>query len=92
MEFEKLRDIIVEVLGVNPDEITMDTKFIDDLGADSLDVYQIIMGLEEEFDIEIANEDAEKIVTVADAVEQIKNAINYTIGTVARQSFIRLRD
>ena len=54
----------------------MDSTFIDDLGADSLDVFQIIMGLEEEFDIEIPNEEAEKIVTVADAVEQIKNALN----------------
>ena len=53
----------------------MDTTFIDDLGADSLDVFQIIMGIEEEFDIEIANEDAESIVTVADAVEQISKAI-----------------
>ena len=52
-----------------------ETTFTDDLGADSLDVFQIIMGLEEEFDIEIANEDAEKIVTVGDAVEQIKNAL-----------------
>ena len=58
------------------DEITTETTFIDDLGADSLDVFQIIMGLEEEFDIEIANEDAEKIVTVGDALEQIKNAMN----------------
>ena len=58
------------------EEITMDTTFVDDLGADSLDVFQIIMGIEEEFDIEISNEDAEKIVTVGDAVEQIKNAVN----------------
>ena len=57
-------------------EITMETTFVDDLGADSLDVFQIIMGLEEEFDIEIPNEEAEKIVTVGDAVEQIKNALN----------------
>ena len=76
MEFEKLKSIIVEVLNVEEDDITMDTTFIDDLGADSLDVFQIIMGLEEEFDIEIPNEEAEKIVTVGDAVEQIKNAIN----------------
>ena len=76
MEFEKLKKIIVEVLNVDENEITMDTTFIDDLGADSLDVFQIIMGIEEEFDIEISNEDAEKIVTVGDAVEQIKNAVN----------------
>ena len=76
MEFEKLQEIIAEVLYVDPEEITMDTTFVDDLGADSLDVFQIIMGIEEEFDIEISNEDAEKIVTVGDAVEQIKNAVN----------------
>ena len=76
MEFEKLKKVIAEVLNVDEDEITMETTFVDDLGADSLDVFQIIMGLEEEFDIEIANEDAEKIVTVGDALEQIKNAMN----------------
>lgn len=76
MEFEKLQKIISEVLNVEPDEITMETTFVDDLGADSLDLFQIIMGIEEEFDIEIANEDAENIVTVGDAVEQIKNALN----------------
>ena len=76
MEFEKLKQIIVEVLNGDESEITMETTFIDDLGADSLDVFQIIMGLEEEFDIEIPNEQAEKIVTVADAVEQIKSAVN----------------
>ena len=76
MEFEKLQEIIAEVLNVDADEITMETTFVDDLGADSLDVFQIIMGIEEEFDIKIANEDAEKIVSVGDAVEQIKNAIN----------------
>jgi acyl carrier protein len=76
MEFEKLQKIISEVLNVGEDEITMETTFVDDLGADSLDVFQIIMGIEEEFDIEIANEEAENIVTVADALEQIKNALN----------------
>lgn len=76
MEFDKLKKIIAEVLNVDEDEITMDTTFVDDLGADSLDVFQIIMGIEEEFDIEIENEEAEKIVTVSDAVEQIKNALN----------------
>ena len=75
MEFEKIKAIIAEVLNVDENEITMETTFTDDLGADSLDVFQSIMGLEEEFDIEIANEDAEKIVTVGDAVEQIKNAL-----------------
>ena len=76
MEFEKLKKIIAVVLNVDEEEITMETTFVDDLGADSLDVFQIIMGLEEEFDIEIPNEEAEKIVTVGDAVEQIKNALN----------------
>ena len=76
MEFEKLKKIIAEVLNVDEEEITMETTFVDDLGSDSLDVFQIIMGLEEEFDIEIPNEEAEKIVTVGDAVEQIKNALN----------------
>lgn len=76
MEFEKLRDIIVEVLNVDETEVTMESTFIDDLGADSLDVFQIIMGIEEEFDIEIPNEEAEKIVTVGDAVDQIKKAVS----------------
>ena len=76
MEFEKLKKIIVEVLNVDESEVKLESTFIDDLGADSLYVFQIIMGLEEEFDIEIPNEEAEKIVTVGDAVEQIKAAIN----------------
>ncbi len=74
MEFEKIQNIIAEVLNVDKDEITMDTTFIDDLGADSLDVFQIIMGIEEEFDLEIPTEKAESIVTVGDAVEAIRNA------------------
>ena len=76
MEFEKLKKIIAEVLNVDPDEITMETTFQDDLGADSLDVYRIIMGIEEEFDIEIPAETAEQVTTVEDAVEMIKNAVN----------------
>ncbi|MCI9379806.1 MAG: acyl carrier protein [Dorea sp.] len=76
MEFEKLKEIIADVLNVNADEITEDTTFVDDLGADSLDIFQIIMGIEETYDIEIDNEEAEKIVTVGDAVEQIKTATN----------------
>ena len=76
MELEKLKKIIVEVLNVDEDEISEDTTFIDDLGADSLDIFQIIMGIEEECDIEIPTEEAEKISTVGDAVEQIKNALN----------------
>lgn len=76
MEFEKLQKIISEVLNVGEDEITMDTTFVDDLGADSLDIFQIIMGIEEEFDIEIPAEEAEKISTVEEAVELIKSAKN----------------
>ncbi len=76
MEFQKLQEIIVDVLNVNAEDVTMETTFVDDLGADSLDIFQIIMGIEETFDIEIENEEAEKIVTVGDAVEQIKNAMN----------------
>lgn len=76
MEFEKLKQIIADVLNVDPDEITMTTTFMDDLGADSLDVFQIIMGIEEEFDIEVPPEKAEKITTVEEAVELIKSATN----------------
>lgn len=76
MEFEKLKKVVAEVLNVDPDEITMDTTFVDDLGADSLDVFQIIMGIEEEFDIEIPAEKAEKITTVEEAVELIKGVMN----------------
>ena len=76
MEFEKLAKIIAEVLNVDANESTLDTTFVDELGADSLDVFQIIMGIEEEFDIEIPNEEAEKIVSVGDAVEAIKSALN----------------
>lgn len=76
MEFEKLQCIIAEVLNVEADSITTETTFVEDLGADSLDIFQIVMGIEEEFDIEIPTDAAEKIVTVGDAVEQIKNALN----------------
>ena len=76
MEFEKLKKVIAEVLNVDPEEITMETTFTDDLGADSLDVFQIIMGIEQEFDIEIPAEEAEKISTVEEAVELIKSAKN----------------
>ena len=75
MELEKLQKIIAEVLNVDTEEITPDTTFVDDLGADSLDVFQIVMGIEEEFDIEIPAEEVEEIVSVGDAVEQIKNLI-----------------
>lgn len=76
MELEKLKEIIADVLNVEVNDITEDTTFVDDLGADSLDIFQIIMGIEETFDIEIDNDDAEQISTVRDAVEQIKNATN----------------
>ena len=76
MEFEKLQAIIADVLNVPKDDITPETTFVDDLGADSQDIFQIIMGIEEEFDIEIDNEEAEKIVSVGDAVEAIKSALN----------------
>ena len=76
MEFEKMQQIIADVLSVDLDEITMQTTFKDDLGADSLDVFQIIMAVEEEFNIEIPTEEAEKIVTVQDAVEAIRNAVS----------------
>ena len=75
MEFEKLQKIIAEVLNLSEEEIRPDSTFVDDHGADSLDVFQIIMGIEEEFDIEIDNEEAEKITTVQDAVDQIKKAV-----------------
>lgn len=75
MEFEKLQDIIADVLNVPKEDIRLETTFVDDLGADSLDIFQIIMGIEEEFDIEIDNDEAEKIATVQDAVEQIKKAV-----------------
>jgi len=70
--FEKVRDIVVEQLGVDAEEVTMESKFIDDLGADSLDIVELIMALEEEFDMEIPDEEAEKISTVGDVVEYIK--------------------
>lgn len=76
MVFEKLKKIIADVLNVDPEEITLDTTFMDDLGADSLDVFQIIMGIEEEFDIEVPAEEAENITTVEEAVELINSAIN----------------
>ena len=75
MELEKLQKIIAEVLNVDTQEVTMETTFVEDLGADSLDIFQIVMGIEEEFDIEIPTEQGEKIVSVGDAVEEIKNLI-----------------
>ena len=76
IEFKKLCEIIADVMNIDEDEITEDASFENDLGADSLDIFQIIMGIEDAFDIEIETAEAEKIVTVGDAVEQIKNATN----------------
>ena len=76
MEFEKIRQIIADVLNIEIDEIKLESRFVDDLGADSLDIFQIIMGIEEIFDIEIDNSETEKISTVKDAVEQIKLTAN----------------
>ncbi len=73
MIFEKVRKIIVEQLGVEEDDVAMEASFIDDLGADSLDIVELIMALEEEFDLEIPDSEAEKITTVGDAVDYIKN-------------------
>ncbi len=71
--FEKIKKIVVEQLGVDEDEVTMEASFIDDLGADSLDIVELIMALEEEFEIEIPDAAAEKITTVGDAVEYVKS-------------------
>lgn len=71
--FEKVKEIILEQLGVAENTVTSEASFIDDLGADSLDIVELIMSLEEEFDMEIPDADAEKIVTVNDVVEYIKN-------------------
>lgn len=70
--FEKVKEIIVEQLGVEEASVTLEASFIDDLGADSLDIVELVMALEEEFDIEIPDADAEKVVTVNDVVEYIK--------------------
>ena len=76
MEFDKLREIIADVLNVDPKEITMETTFMEDLGADSLDVFQIVMGIEEAFEIEIPAEKAEHITTVGEAVALIQNSMS----------------
>jgi len=70
--FDRVKKVVVEQLDVNEEEVTPSASFVDDLGADSLDVVELVMGLEEEFDIEIPDEDAEKISTVADAVSYIE--------------------
>jgi len=71
--FEKIKEIIVEQLGVEEKEVTMEASFVDDLGADSLDIVELVMAFEEEFDMEIPDEDAEKIRTVEDAVNYIQD-------------------
>ena len=71
MEFVKLQQIIAGVLNVDVNEITMETTFKEDLGADSLDLFEVVMGIEEEFDVTIENEDLEKIETVKDAIDYI---------------------
>lgn len=70
--FEKVKGIVVEQLGVEETAVKMEATFVDDLSADSLDIVELIMGIEEEFDMEIPDADAEKIVTVGDVVEYIK--------------------
>ena len=72
MELEKIKAIIAEVLNIDAESFSEDTTFVDDLGADSLDIFQIIMGIEEEYDIELDNESVELIQTVGDAVEAIR--------------------
>ena len=75
MEFEKLQQIIAEVLNIDPDTIAVDSRFIDDLSADSLDIFEIITSIEDAFDITIDDSQAESIVTVGDAAEAIRNAV-----------------
>jgi len=72
--FEQVREIVIDKLGVQSDKITLEAKFIDDLGADSLDTVELIMQFEEEFEIEIPDEDAEKIMSVGQAVDYINNS------------------
>lgn len=76
MEFEILQRIIAEAMNYDPDDITEDTKFVDDLGADSLDIFQIILAIEDEFEISISDNQVESIVTVGDAAEEIKKAVD----------------
>ncbi len=71
--FDEVKEVVVEQLSVNADEVKEESKFVEDLGADSLDVVELVMALEEKFDIEIPDEDAEKIATVSDAIKFIEN-------------------
>ena len=72
---DKVKSIIVEQLGVDEEDIKMESSFVDDLGADSLDIVELVMALEEEFDLEIPDEDAEKITTVGEAIEYIESKV-----------------
>ncbi len=74
MEFEVLRELLVKILGVAPDEVTMDSNFETDLGADSLDMYQVVMQMEETFEVEVIPEKIEKIKTVSEALDYIRMA------------------
>lgn len=76
MEFEKMRKIVADILNLDPETITMETRFVEDLGADSLDLFQIVLAIEDEFEITVEDSQFEKITTVATAVEEIKKTIN----------------
>ena len=75
MEFEKLQQIIADALNMDKEKITPQTRFVEDLGADSLDLFQVVLAIEDEFKISISDAQAEKIVTVGDAVEEIKKSV-----------------
>ena len=74
--FERVRELVVDQLGVDNEEVTLEASFVDDLGADSLDIVELVMAFEEEFELEIPDEDAEKITTVGAAVEYIKSMVD----------------
>lgn len=75
MELGKIRQLIAEILNIDSAVVTADSRFIEDLGADSLDIFQVIMGIEEEFDIEVSPEEAERVVTVGDAANLVHSAM-----------------
>ena len=79
MEFDKLKKTIADILNVDPEEITMETTFMEDLGADSLDIFQIVMSIEEEFNMEIPAEKVENITTVGEAVNLIRDSIDSAV-------------